>query len=111
LNVAFREPLWAPGAEPPAAAAGPRVLRARACLDEDTARAALAPLAGRRGVIVAGPRAAGDPARAAPAAGEVARLARRLGWPILADALSGLRFGPHQRRLVISAADALVRDP
>ncbi|MCU0223182.1 MAG: 2-succinyl-5-enolpyruvyl-6-hydroxy-3-cyclohexene-1-carboxylic-acid synthase [Acidobacteria bacterium] len=46
--------------------------------------------AARRGVIVAGPLPAWD-TRARRAAG---RLAAALGWPLLADAASQLRFGP-----------------
>jgi 2-succinyl-5-enolpyruvyl-6-hydroxy-3-cyclohexene-1-carboxylate synthase len=56
------------------------------------------------GLIVCGPQ--DDPEL--PAA--VARLAQRLGYPILADPLSGLRRGPHDRRLVIDAYDAFLRD-
>ncbi|MFZ1755531.1 MAG: thiamine pyrophosphate-dependent enzyme, partial [Caldilineaceae bacterium] len=43
-----------------------------------------------RGVIVCGPRCPGNDFPAA-----VAELARRSGYPIFADPLSGLRFGPH----------------
>lgn len=59
-----------------------------------------------RGVFVCGPGTGGR--AAAPA---VARLAAGLRWPILADPLSGLRFGPHDRSLVIDAYDVLLRDP
>jgi 2-succinyl-5-enolpyruvyl-6-hydroxy-3-cyclohexene-1-carboxylate synthase len=59
----------------------------------------------RRGVIVCGPQDDPD----LPAA--VARLADRLGYPILADPLSGVRCGPHDRSLVIDAYDAFLRDP
>jgi len=43
-----------------------------------------------RGVIVCGPRCPGGDFPAA-----VAELARRSGYPVFADPLSGLRFGPH----------------
>lgn len=74
------------------------------------APAALADLAAwlgrsRRGLIVCGPECPPD------LAGPVARLADRLGFPILADPLSGLRCGPHERRLVLGAYDAFLRDP
>jgi 2-succinyl-5-enolpyruvyl-6-hydroxy-3-cyclohexene-1-carboxylate synthase len=57
-----------------------------------------------RGVIVAGP---GTDAAAADA---IALLARTLRWPILADPVSGLRFGPHERSAVADAYDVLLRD-
>ena len=65
-------------------------------------------LAGRisrapRGLIVAGPL--DDPAVHAP----IARLAAATGYPILADPLSGLRCGPHDRSLVLAHADHIVR--
>ncbi len=47
----------------------------------------------RRGVVVAGPAAAGEPAEAEA----IAQWARAQGWPLLADPLSGLRFGPWVR--------------
>ena len=68
----------------------------------------LAPLAGRlaaaeRGLIVAGPQ--DDPQF--PAA--VARLAAATGYPILADPLSLVRVGPHDRSHVVAGGDLLVR--
>ncbi len=59
----------------------------------------------RRGLIVAGPNAAQD----GTAAAAVTRLASRLGWPILADPLSGLRSGDHDRSHVIDAYDVLLQ--
>jgi 2-succinyl-5-enolpyruvyl-6-hydroxy-3-cyclohexene-1-carboxylate synthase len=62
-------------------------------------------LAGQeRGLIVCGP---GDSADLGP---DVATLARALGYPILADPLSGVRAGPHDRSLVLDAYDAFLRD-
>lgn len=57
----------------------------------------------RRGLIIAGPD--DDPALVEP----LARLARRLGYPILADPLSQLRCGSHERDLVLSSYDAFLR--
>ena len=55
-------------------------------------------MAGRSGVIVAGPPIA------SPAA--VVELAAALDWPLLADPRSGCRFGPH----AVAHADLLLRD-
>jgi 2-succinyl-5-enolpyruvyl-6-hydroxy-3-cyclohexene-1-carboxylate synthase len=55
-----------------------------------------------RGAIVAG-SADGD------VAASVAALAAATGWPVLADPLSGLRCGPHDRSHVISHYDVLLR--
>jgi 2-succinyl-5-enolpyruvyl-6-hydroxy-3-cyclohexene-1-carboxylate synthase len=56
-----------------------------------------------RGVIVCGPDSDPDLPRA------LARLAERLGYPVLADPLSGVRWGGHDRSLVIDAYDAFLR--
>jgi 2-succinyl-5-enolpyruvyl-6-hydroxy-3-cyclohexene-1-carboxylate synthase len=58
----------------------------------------------RRGAIVCGP-GAGE------VAGPVARLARRLGWPVLAEPTSGVRCGRHDRSGVVAHYDVLLRDP
>jgi 2-succinyl-5-enolpyruvyl-6-hydroxy-3-cyclohexene-1-carboxylate synthase len=55
-----------------------------------------------RGLIVAGRMRPG-------AADAIAELGARAGFPILAEPTSQLRFGPHDRRLVISAYDAVAR--
>ena len=57
-----------------------------------------------QGLIVAGP--IDGPGLAAP----LAALASVTGYPILADPLSGLRCGPHDRSLVVDAYDAFLRD-
>jgi 2-succinyl-5-enolpyruvyl-6-hydroxy-3-cyclohexene-1-carboxylate synthase len=56
-----------------------------------------------RGLVVAG--ALDDPGTHKP----IARLADATGFPILADPLSGLRAGAHDRSLVLTHADHLVR--
>jgi 2-succinyl-5-enolpyruvyl-6-hydroxy-3-cyclohexene-1-carboxylate synthase len=58
-----------------------------------------------RGVIVCGPC---DDPRLPDA---VARLAAALGYPVLADPLSQVRCGPHERRLVIDGYDPMLRCP
>ena len=57
---------------------------------------------GARGAIVCG--ALGD-----DVAEPVARLAAACGWPVLADAVSGVRCGAHDRSHVISHYDVLLR--
>jgi 2-succinyl-5-enolpyruvyl-6-hydroxy-3-cyclohexene-1-carboxylate synthase len=57
------------------------------------------------GVIVAGPRLTADPAADAAAIGEISR---RLGWPVLADALSPARHHPSTPHLV-TRYDAILR--
>ena len=109
VNVPFREPLLPDGPlETPAAdaVAQPFVaaMAGRRTLDDD----ALGVLADRlaaavRGLILAGP----DDDPALP--GALAALAAATGFPILADPLSGLRTGPHDRGLVIARADQLAR--
>ena len=57
-----------------------------------------------RGIIVCGPgECPGLPERAAA-------LSAASGYPILADPLSALRFGPHDRSRIIDAHDAFLRD-
>jgi 2-succinyl-5-enolpyruvyl-6-hydroxy-3-cyclohexene-1-carboxylate synthase len=117
LNFPFREPLL-PALDEPAPAIADEAARSgrvdgepftavvsgRAVPALDLAPLARA-LAGQpRGLIVCGPQ--DDPALA-PA---VTRLAARLGYPILADALSQVRCGPHDRALVIDDYDAFLRD-
>jgi 2-succinyl-5-enolpyruvyl-6-hydroxy-3-cyclohexene-1-carboxylate synthase len=106
LNVPFREPLV------PAGDLGPLEPRERAS-EVVGARRRLAAedverLAGRlagveRGLLVAGPQDDPD----LPAA--LARLAAALGWPIIADPLSLVRCGPHDRSHVVARGDLLLR--
>ena len=56
-----------------------------------------------RGVIIAGPE------ESAVAAAAIARLSAASGFPILADPLSGLRTGAHDRSLVVGRGDQLTR--
>jgi 2-succinyl-5-enolpyruvyl-6-hydroxy-3-cyclohexene-1-carboxylate synthase len=61
--------------------------------------------AGRRGVIYCGPEPYALPAAA------IASLADALGWPVLAEPLSGLRAGTHALDHVIETYDPLFRVP
>jgi 2-succinyl-5-enolpyruvyl-6-hydroxy-3-cyclohexene-1-carboxylate synthase len=105
LNLAFREPLVPTGAplveapgrsdgRPWTAVTPPR----RTPDDETVARLAEAVQSSPRGLLVAGWGAELTPRTAA-------RFADAAGWPILADPVSGLRWGP----TVVSTYDALLR--
>lgn len=113
LNVPFREPLYDPAREPHVVAHGPVATwtRGKLRLADIDVRALAEDLASAAsGAIVCGPLAPAtiDPVAFAAAVGA---LASRLGWPVIADATSGLRFGPHDRSTLIASGDALVRDP
>ncbi|HYI37785.1 MAG TPA: 2-succinyl-5-enolpyruvyl-6-hydroxy-3-cyclohexene-1-carboxylic-acid synthase [Thermoleophilaceae bacterium] len=70
---------------------------------DDVQRLADRMAAAPRGAVVCGAMA-GDVAEA------VARLAARSGWPVLADALSGVRCGQHDLSHVVAHYDVLLRD-
>lgn len=107
INFAFREPLL-PGKNaavpswPAPAPADPRRLRPR----PDTAvLMELASMMSRGpGVIVCG-RSWYNPGF--PSA--VSALAERLACPVIADPLSGLRWGPHDRSRIVTGADLVLR--
>ena len=116
LNIPFREPLVpasALGPLEPVEASAALARRARPFTDVVAGRASLAgadlaALAVRiaavgRGLIVAGLQDDPD----LPAA--LARLAAATGYPIVADPLSGVRCGSHDRALVLTHAGHLVR--
>ena len=117
LNLPFREPL-----EPVRGALVPAAEGAQSVRHDDgvvrTSRAELAPpagvasrlaarlAAGLRGVVLAGPT--DRDGALAPAA---ARLARRLGWPLLAEPISQLRCGSHVPGApIVAHYDAFLRD-
>lgn len=110
LNVPFDEPLIAsPGEHPPAPAPSPPGSAPGAVtVSPDAtavAKAAAVLNAAGRPLIIAGPETGG-----LPAAG-IAALAERLDAPVLADPLGGLRTGPHDLSHIVSAYDAVLRDP
>ena len=99
LNLPFREPLTGTAGALPEGRPGPwHAAAPPAPPGGDPVTAEI--LQADRGLIVAG-AGAGDP-------GEVLGLARRLGWPVLADPRSGCRLPDAQ---VVAAADALLRVP
>jgi 2-succinyl-5-enolpyruvyl-6-hydroxy-3-cyclohexene-1-carboxylate synthase len=113
VNLPFREPLvprrpeaWPPGSEPrPGGRPYVQVEPARrAPAGAQVARLADELRPAGRGLIVCGPQ---DDPTLAPA---VTALAERLGYPILADPLSGLRRGKYRGRLVLDSYDAFLRD-
>ena len=106
LNLPLREPLIPAddlGAMPPAAPFVAAVTGRRTLAVDEAAAIAGRLVATERGLIVAGPL--DDPAAHEP----IALLAAATGYPILADPLSGLRCGPHDRSLVLAHADHIVR--
>ncbi|HEU4333720.1 MAG TPA: 2-succinyl-5-enolpyruvyl-6-hydroxy-3-cyclohexene-1-carboxylic-acid synthase, partial [Candidatus Eisenbacteria bacterium] len=116
LNLAFREPLIpdpdtldavAPRRDAAAAAADPPAPPERvAPSPAHVARVAQALRGRRRGLLVCGPEdARPDFAEA------IARLAEATGYPVLADPLSSLRFGPHDRSAICGAYDLFLRAP
>lgn len=108
VNLPFREPLVPDGPlEPGGFADDPPhvdVLRGRRALPApDLARLADRLVRARRGLIVCGPLdQPGFP-------DAVGRLAAATGFPILADGLSNVRLGGHDRSHVIARHDATVR--
>jgi 2-succinyl-5-enolpyruvyl-6-hydroxy-3-cyclohexene-1-carboxylate synthase len=111
LNFPFREPFMPHDADQSRSAAELSQERPHLIVDPplpalaDSAVAALADeIRGcSRGLIVCGPNNGADYAH------EVAELSARLNFPILADPLSQVRCGAHDRRMVIDSYDALLR--
>jgi 2-succinyl-5-enolpyruvyl-6-hydroxy-3-cyclohexene-1-carboxylate synthase len=101
LNLAFAEPLLGSAAQLPEGAAVPQLDPLELSVPVERV-AALGGLLTRRGVIVTGARTASDEGETAA----VLDLARRLGWPVLADALSGCRVPDP---VVVSTFDPLLR--
>ncbi|MBM3141206.1 MAG: 2-succinyl-5-enolpyruvyl-6-hydroxy-3-cyclohexene-1-carboxylic-acid synthase, partial [Chloroflexi bacterium] len=62
-------------------------------------------VAGRRGVLLCGPA---EPPPDPPA---LVALAEALGWPVVADPISGMRAGAHPLDAIVETADLLAREP
>ncbi len=101
VNLSMREPLVSFEPVLPAPVADPVPVAAVAGPDPDLCAAVAHSLSGRAGIVIAGP----DDGIGVPAA--AARFAAAAGWPILADPLSGLRAGAHDRSHVLAASDPL----
>jgi len=106
INVPLREPLVPEGALPEyGVAAMVKTVSYPAMLppSDEIARWATA-LSGRPGLIMCGE---GEYSDGFPAA--LAQLAEQLACPVLADPLSNLRFGGHDRSRILSRYDAFLR--
>lgn len=101
LNLRFREPLVPSGTIEFPASRAVGVDVGRPILDGRAADRLAAELSGKRGLIVAG---AQDEEQFPAAA---AACAATLGFPILADPLSQMRAGSHDRSMVVTTADLL----
>ena len=109
VNAAFREPLVPqnPGAcEPWSPSPQTFHLPRMATPELRTLAATAARLGARRGAILGGRLAPGDPAASA-----ITALAAALDCPVIADPLSGLRAGADSSVRVLCAGDAFLRDP
>jgi 2-succinyl-5-enolpyruvyl-6-hydroxy-3-cyclohexene-1-carboxylate synthase len=118
LNVPWREPLAPVPVEGQVIATDPLALEgrreaplhslapSRARIDETVLDELAESIEGTsRGLIVVGRQP--DPALAGP----LTELASAAGYPILAEPTSQLRRGPHDRSLIVTTYDALVREP
>jgi 2-succinyl-5-enolpyruvyl-6-hydroxy-3-cyclohexene-1-carboxylate synthase len=117
LNLPWREPLASVAVAGAVTATDPLALEGRAGrpltavthVDEEPTEFELDEIAAHIGDAITGVIVAGrqlDPELREP----LAHLARAAGFPILADATSQLRLGPHDRSLVVSSYDQLLRD-
>ena len=113
LNAPFRDPLPPVDDGGGTAQAGGRIEWSRffaevAAGGEPVVHAAVPRLKPEgRGVIVAGPAQPADPAAYAAAVGEIAR---RLGWPVLADGLSPLRHYAAAVPQIVTCYDVILRN-
>ncbi|MGE3075020.1 MAG: 2-succinyl-5-enolpyruvyl-6-hydroxy-3-cyclohexene-1-carboxylic-acid synthase [Dehalococcoidia bacterium] len=108
LNIPFEEPLLGAPDEP----REERLMPAPMFADVPAPPPASAELGpalqalqnARKPLLIAGPESGGL------AAGPIVDLAQRIGAPILADPLSGLRIGEHDLSHVLDSYDAMLRD-
>jgi 2-succinyl-5-enolpyruvyl-6-hydroxy-3-cyclohexene-1-carboxylate synthase len=107
VNFPFREPLLERRVADPVPPAGRPIVVTRTAQTPapEAVHAFIETARGRRGLVIAGPEAGGLPAS------DVVAVASALGWPVLADPLSGLRAGVHDLEGVIESFDVLTRVP
>ncbi|MDH3606490.1 MAG: 2-succinyl-5-enolpyruvyl-6-hydroxy-3-cyclohexene-1-carboxylic-acid synthase [Acidimicrobiia bacterium] len=105
LNFPFDEPLMPEGPFPEFGARVERITWTAPsnAPEEQSLRTLAETAAGRRGILLAGPR--GD----SPSLEALLDLAAATGFPILADPLSGLRVGRHDLSRVVGHYDALAQ--
>jgi 2-succinyl-5-enolpyruvyl-6-hydroxy-3-cyclohexene-1-carboxylate synthase len=103
INVPFDKPLEPE--DPPGEVAVERIEMARPTATDEQLHGVLASLADRSGVIVAGPTE-----EAGCLGPEVRAFAATSGFPLLADPLSGARFGTGDGVLAVAAYDLFLRD-
>jgi 2-succinyl-5-enolpyruvyl-6-hydroxy-3-cyclohexene-1-carboxylate synthase len=105
LNLPLREPLWSPETEPTFDSAPISSRRGRLTLHEADLLSLATELANAsNGLITCGPMDEGPAFSSA-----ISEIAAVLGWPILAEVGSQLRFGAHDRSSLIVHYDALLR--
>jgi len=116
LNCRFRKPLWSPQVSFEAPTHRPReVVRGAAQLDEESVvHLAQRLRQAQAGLIVCGPRELSLEASRDKFAGRqrfdaaVSRLAKHLGWPVVAEPLSGACFGAGDKSQHVGSADLLL---
>ncbi len=105
LNAPFREPLWAPEVHYPVTEAAHEAAPTPAAID---ASAVAAHLRVARGLIIAGARDRQDRLQSEPAIARACHsLGRTLGWPVIADVTSGVRY--HEGPSPVTGYDSLLR--
>ena len=107
VNVAFAEPLVPPAGLaqvdwPEVSVTHPAL--PSLCPDPDDLARLAADITGKPGLIVCGRGVYTD-----EFANAVVELAHKLGCPVIADPLSGLRWGPHDRERITTFADLFLR--
>ncbi len=114
INARFRKPLWEPGVDAIAhlgsGRTSARIVRGSqrlAALDLAALADELAPV--ERGVIVCGVQEGHGNLDSDEFGQAVLKLGRRLGWPVLAEPGSQVRFRVSDSQWVINSTDALLR--
>lgn len=108
INIAFREPLLPSSDDPKIdwpARAGEPPTRPDVRMRPSAARHVAEELSGRPGVLVCG-----RDDYPTPFAERVTALAEKLDCPVIADPLSGLRWGGHDRSRIVTTGDLIRAD-